>query len=281
VLYFGDFIMGVSRTNKPTQFTVNSVKGIDAIGGTVTNIGGYRIHTFTGNGQQLQITAGSSNIEYLIVGAGGGGGGGDGAGGGGGGEVKYGFVNNVSIGSYAVVLGSGGATPAGSNPGSNGTISTMFTLTSIGGGGGGKSAAGAGAAGACGGGGGYGGLGGTGTVHYNGGNGGSPYPGGGGGGAGGTGFAASGTSAGNGGIALFNSISGASAPYAAGGGGGANDPEGATQGIGGSGIGGNGEYGSVPQTGGLINTGSGAGGMDNSVVGISGGSGIVIVRYIK
>ena len=54
-----------------------------AIGGTVTNIGGYRIHTFTSNGT-LTVT-GNGNVEALVVAGGGGGGSSQTSSGGGGG----------------------------------------------------------------------------------------------------------------------------------------------------------------------------------------------------
>ena len=132
---------------------------------------------------------------------------------------------------------------------------------------------------------------------------------GGGGGAGGVGAPGTTTNAGNGGAGKSSSITGSCVFYAAGGGGGVNgasspgfsasiangDP-----GVGGSGIGGNGgqeatsnpgnQYGNrgdgsngtVDSRGspGNANTGSGGGGASNWTVGGSGGSGIVVIRYI-
>jgi len=84
-----------------------------ATGGTVTENGGYRIHTFTSGGT-LTVTAGGA-VEYLIV-AGGGGSVGvlnsnaSGAGGAGGLLHNVGdALLAVSAQSYPVVVGAGGA----------------------------------------------------------------------------------------------------------------------------------------------------------------------------
>ena len=103
----------------------------------------YKLHTFTGNGT-FQITAGSGNVDYVII-AGGGGGGGTAAnwaGGGGGGAGGY-ITNNASLStnSYSVVRGTGGAgASAGGNKGANGLNSSFNSQTAIGGGGGAGSA---------------------------------------------------------------------------------------------------------------------------------------------
>ena len=49
------------------------VLGFVATGGTVSNITGYRVHTFTSSGEFI-VTSGSANVEYLVVAGGGGGG---------------------------------------------------------------------------------------------------------------------------------------------------------------------------------------------------------------
>ena len=82
-------------------------------------------------------------------------------------------------------------------------------------------------------------------------------------------------SGGYGGAGTANSISGVSVTYAGGGGGGCESP--GTPGTGGAGGGGNGGQG-TPQNG-TANTGGGAGGSGNAQ-GSTGGSGIVIVRYL-
>jgi len=55
-----------------------------ATGGTITNVGGYTIHTFTTSGT-FNVVSGAFNVDYLVVAGGGGGapyrGGGGGAGG--------------------------------------------------------------------------------------------------------------------------------------------------------------------------------------------------------
>ena len=64
------------------------VSGLAATGGNSTiDSGGYRYHVFTSNGT-FTITAGTGNIEYIIVAGGGGGGGGDVGGGGGAGGFR-------------------------------------------------------------------------------------------------------------------------------------------------------------------------------------------------
>ena len=53
----------------------------NALGGTITTAGGYKIHTFTAVGAStFQVLANLTSVEYLVV-AGGGGAGGNGGGG--------------------------------------------------------------------------------------------------------------------------------------------------------------------------------------------------------
>jgi hypothetical protein len=248
---------------------------VSATGGTVTDNGGYRIHTFTGSGT-LTVTTGGS-VEVLVVGGGGGGGAGysSGAGGGGGG-VLHKTAHAVSAASYSIVVGAGGA-GAASQKGANGGNSSAFDLTAFGGGGGGLKSDGL--DGGSGGGAnadstttrlggsatqtsqdgatGYGSAGASATGNYK------------GGGGGGAGAAGSGN---NGGVGQQSSITGTATYYAGGGGTG----WGGTGGLGGGGTttaGGAGDPGD-PNTG-----GGGAGGRDNNAAGGQGGSGIVIVRY--
>lgn len=161
--------------------------GIFATGGEIADITdsgtAYRVHRFTAS-TDFVVTEGSGDVEYLLVGGGGGGGL---TGGGAGGQVLQGTVN-VSVDSYPVIIGVGGA----SRPGSSSTIAGLAGTPS--------SAFGLSAAG------GVGGLAGA---------------GGGGGGAGGV---AAGTAGGPG---LFNQITGKTVYYAAGGGQGvfASDPD--------------------------------------------------------
>lgn len=104
---------------------------IAATGGMVTTSGDYKYHTFTSSGTFSVSAAPSSKyVDYLIV-AGGGGGSQDEGGGGGGMIIITSGV--VSVGSYPIVVGAGGAT------GVNGSNSTAFGKTTIGGGAGGAS----------------------------------------------------------------------------------------------------------------------------------------------
>jgi len=271
----------------------NSSFYIAATGGTVTDVGGYRIHTFTSSGT-LSVTT-SVSVEYLVVAGGGGGGGGRGGGGGAGGllfSTAYSVVNQ----SYTVTIGAGGA--GSTVQGANGNSSSFGTINATGGGGGGSSTS-TGSNGGSGGGGGddSGGprAGGTG-ISGQGFAGGTSNPtgsresGGGGGGAGavgGNGVAGTGGNGGDGGIGLQNSISGSAVYYAGGGGGSSGYGTGALKGTGGLGGGGDGSQHSS-NTGsdavsGTLNTGGGGGGGtyndSTRTTGASGGSGIVIIRY--
>jgi len=127
---------------------------IAATGGTITECGDYRIHTFTGPGTFTVICggtpSGSNTVDYLVV-AGGGGGAGNGGGGGAGGTRFYvapgcapgapALPRNgpaalpVTEQAYPITVGSG----ANGNPGvgSKGSNSIFSTITSTGGGGGG------------------------------------------------------------------------------------------------------------------------------------------------
>jgi hypothetical protein len=263
--------------------------GITATGGTITEVGGYRIHTFTSGGT-FTVTAGSGDVEYLIV-AGGGGGGGistgnvGGGGGGGAGGVRTGSVS-VSTGGYPVTMGAGGTAGTSGTKGGTGGSSSFAGVTATGGGGGASSGAADnnGVSGGSGGGGRTSGSGGTGTLGQgsDGGDGDSSGGAGGGGGATAAGASSSGTSGGNGGNGLTSTINGTSVTYGGGGGGG---------GYGGSagGTGGTGGGGSAPNsrgagTNGTANRGGGGSGASGSSSGSAysggaGGSGIVIIRY--
>jgi hypothetical protein len=254
-------------------------------GGTITSVGGYRIHTFTSGGNFV-VPAHMSplKVEVLVVAGGGGGGNGRGGGGGAGGLI-YNPSFSVS-GSNSVSVGNGGAANT------NGQNSSFATLTAIGGGRGGSHlSVDAGGSGGSGGGAAmnYGSniwAGGAATSGqgYSGGTSGSqgtdnPRNTGGGGGAGGPGVSGSGTNVRpTGGNGLAYDISGSIKYYAAGGGGsrGGTDMSSAGAGYGGTGGGGTGG-GDLTQTAGQANTGSGGGGSEGT--GSAGGSGIVIVRY--
>lgn len=178
-----------------------------ATGGTITTVGGFKIHTFT-TSSSFVIT-GRGRVSFALVAGGGGGGASDrfdgqiAGGGGGGGGVLQVTDTDEPAGTYAVVIGAGGAgavAGTSSQAGANGGDTTYRSNAGVGGGGGGcyGVAGGFGSSqgsdgGNGGGGSGEGGAGGTGTQGYNGGAGGiagSLYrTGGGGGGAGGAGGA--------------------------------------------------------------------------------------------
>lgn len=294
-------------------FSINATVGLEATGGTISNISGYTVHTFTSSGS-FEVTSGTGTVEYLVIGGGGGGGSGSGGGGGAGG-YRTGASYSVSAGNvYTVTVGAGGSGGAGSpgfadnGRGANGSSSVFDTITSAGGGGGGGRANTAGKSGGSGGGGSGGtrGFGNTPSTSPSQGNNGADSEGirdgfssgAGGGGAGTVGGAgyydpSQASIAGNGGAGLASTITGTSVTRAGGGGGGGWNVgpgccgAGAT-GSGGSGGGGNGRTSPTVGISGTVNTGGGGGGTGypypatpaySSVDGGSGGSGIVIIRY--
>ena len=254
----------------PNRFTVVWATGT---GGTITTVGGYKVHKFTSSGSFVVTKSGV--VEYLVV-AGGGSGSKDsgndgystnpGAGGGGGGfrtnvtgSISGGNSSpeaplSLTTGTYSVTVGAGGA--GGTCFAASGGNSVFHTITSIGGGGGGGGCGYSGASGGSGGGSSY--FYNTNTNNYEAfGSPGSGTTGQGfqgglltGGGAGG---AAANESAG--GAGLSSSIDGVSTLYAAG----------AGSGYGGAGT---------------ANRGNGGNGNpSNRNDGYAGGSGIVIIRY--
>ena len=284
-----------------------------ATGGTITECGDFKIHTFTGPGTFTvsKIACGGvteNTVGYLVVAGGGSGGSGGSSitgGGGGAGGFREGrnttYDNftasplvadaptnavNLSVGSYPITVGAGGSpVSAPDAAGNSGSPSTFSTITSAGGGRGGSNNTCA-ANGGSGGGGkesdGTGGSGNTPPVSppqgQNGGNGSEAgNASGGGGGAG----AAGGThpSLATGGNGVSSSITGSSVARA--GGGGANASAG--------GSGGGGDAGGSPSfpTGspnaaggaGTANTGGGGGGAAENLGSGAGGSGVVIIRY--
>jgi len=119
----------------PTSQFVGAV----ATGGTVTEITQdgiqYRVHTFTSDGT-FEVTRGGE-VEYLVVGGGGGGGGGFQGGGGGAGGLIFSDAVAFSVGTYSVVVGSGGnGAPAAdiATNGDNGENSSFNSEIAIGGG---------------------------------------------------------------------------------------------------------------------------------------------------
>jgi hypothetical protein len=271
---------------------------ISATGGTVTESGDFKIHTFTGPGtftvNNGGTAAGSNTVSYTVIGGGGSGGGGSGLGGGGGaGGFREGKASTdsytasplnapaglpVTGGSgYPIVVGGGGTAVSPSTRGNSGTNSSFSTIIGAGGGGGGGSNSSTpltGIAGGSGGGGGEnsgcvgsgGGAGNTPPVSppqgQNGGTGYGGSPGAsaaGGGGAGAVGQAGQPGGGGAGGAGVATSITG-SPVTRAGGGGGAGYLR--SPGSGGSGGGGSGSSNPVPAdaTAGTANTGGGGGG---------------------
>ena len=293
---------------------INGPTFITATGGTITTDGNFKVHTFTSPGTFCvsslgNPTGGSSTVDYLVSAGGGGGGGatswgnaGASGGGAGGYRESSGAASGcyttsplgtgvsalpVSITSYPVTVGGGGAGGPGVNPGSQGSNSVFSTITSAGGGFG--SSQFAANPGGSGGGGSWcsanlGGTGNTPPVSPPQGNPGgdgrvaSPFVNGGGGGA---------TAAGqpyqpsNGigasGAGATSCITASPLGRSGGGGsGGGNDTGPGTSGSCGAGDGG--DNGS-PGTSGIDNRGGGGGGAGRSGTGGSGGSGIVIIRY--
>jgi hypothetical protein len=105
---------------------------ISATGGTITTAGGYRTHTFLASNNFVLSKLSTDNIEYLIV-AGGGSGGTLYGGGGGAGGMLYGNLTyqQISSGTYSMVVGAGGTSVL------NGSNSSGLGILSIGGGAGG------------------------------------------------------------------------------------------------------------------------------------------------
>lgn len=253
------------------------LQGVVATGGTTSDAGGFRTHTFLAS-DSLVVTNGGT-IEYLVV-AGGGSGGGNSStrsgGGGGAGGFKTGSIS-VTPGTYAVTVGAGGMALTPQTSASDGGGSSIGTLVTTTGGGAGASVSGttavAGRAGGSGGGGTCGGVGGVGNL-------GSAGQGNNGGASGTSGSATSGTGGGSaavgvartaiiadGGAGTASSITGTAVTYSVGGG--VRDPSLTT----GSTI----DSSVVPNTG---RGGAGAFLKSTTVrIGANGSSGIVVVKY--
>ena len=288
---------------------------IAATGGTITNSGNDRIHTFTGDGTftvtKLACAPANNAVAYIVVGGGGYGSdhGSGAAGGGGAGGFREGKTDavtpytasplaaatgiTVTATGFPITVGGG----AGSNTGTNGTPSVFSTITSTGGGRGAATGTQTGApyVGAPGGSGGGGdgesnpaaGNGNTPPVNpsqgNNGGHGqsiGGNRAGGGGGGAAAAGTAGASTQQGGpGGAGTPTNITGSDTTFSGGGGGQGQVCKAGTGGAGGGGAAG-GPPGSSG-TNGTANTGGGggAGNTTNGDCGGQGGSGIVVIRY--
>lgn len=285
----------VATGGTTTNYTADGTNGVDGVQ--------YRVHSFTTVGSSsFNVTdAGTDGqVDYLIVAGGGGGGSRHGGAGGAGGMI---LGNNlVSVASFPVVVGVGGAGGiANTSLPATGGNSSLFTFTAFGGGGAGQYSETSsfrrnnGLPGGSGGGGannanpntaGQGGLG-TAGQGNSGGNvitaGGQWASAGGGGAEAAGGNSPNTTTSGSGGAGLSSSISGTTTYYAGGGGGGGNDSNG-TGGSGGIGGGGNGGGNNESGTNGTNGLGGGGGGARASTCftcapGGSGGSGVVIIRY--
>ena len=261
--------------NIPRTFSLTALPPlIIATGGTVTTSSGYTYHTFTASGTfTLSSNPYAKTFDILVVAGGGAGGT---LGGGGGGGVIYSTSISVTNGSYSITVGGGGSN------------SVFSSYTAIAGGSGGDGGVGSnGGSGGGGGaysGGGYGGGSGTAGQGNNGGSGGyhNGYirAGGGGGGAGTVGgntiqYDRGNSGGGGNGLQVWGT-------YYGGGGGGSTYPGGPAGYPGGGGLGGGGGgagLGVSSPTAGSTNTGGGGGGGGDNA-GASGGSGIVIIRFI-
>jgi hypothetical protein len=134
--------MAISRLRQPTFYNLSVARAAAyaELGGSATEVGGYRVHTFSLTSDTIEFTS-PGQIDYLIV-AGGGAGGGltsstpPGGGGGAGGLLTG--STTVSVGTYTISVGLGGAT-ASLNKGQNGSDSSISSIGScIGGGAGGS-----------------------------------------------------------------------------------------------------------------------------------------------
>ena len=306
---------GWKNVQDSTSNAIGAVDYISATGGTETECGDFKIHTFTGPGTFTvsavsNVCAARNTVGYLVVAGGGGGGANRGGGGGGGGfregrnvpidnftaspKVADAPTNAVTVTgqAYPITVGAGGNGAAYPEIAPSGSVSTFDSITSAGGGGGGgafTSCGNGGSGGSGGGGAGYdttSSAGAAGNVpsvsppQGNGGGNGAPQqPGGSGGGGGGataSGSNASGSSGGNGGAGATTSINGSPVGRAGGGGGGPWN-SGTTS----ASDGGGGGVQTTPNTAanpGTANTGGG-GGAGYWGGGGNGGSGLVIIRY--
>jgi hypothetical protein len=280
-----------------------------ANGGTVTTLTqngiNYRVHTFNSSGT-LSVTKGG-DVEVLMVAGGGGGGSAadsywETGGGGGAGGLIHNTGFPVTDGTnYTVTIGAGGigglsqTAISPSNRSGDGSNTTFSTLTAVGGGGGGGAYYSANIGGSGGGADSYlyqPGANGTQFQGYAGGSGngqsssllGAAGGGGGAGGIGQNGQSGSPYKGGDGGIGQSFTFVGNTPTYYAGGGGGKT----AINGSGPGGTGGNGGGGNGGAAGGVVlgdsgtaNTGGGGGGgLSTSTPTGSGGSGVVMIRYI-
>ena len=157
-LIYVDGTKGWQDIHDSTSNVTGTPNFIVATGGTITESGNDKIHTFTGDGTftvQTAPTPANNNISYMVI-AGGGGGGKSRAAGGGAGGFREGKTPAtsytasplnapaglpVSVQAYPVTIGGGGAgSTTASERGASGVNSTFSSITSAGGGGGGSNA---------------------------------------------------------------------------------------------------------------------------------------------
>lgn len=102
---------------------IGSMKGavaFSATGGTTTNSGGYRYHTFNASGSFV-VAGASKSMDVLVVG-----GGANGGGTGGGAGLFSTSTQTVGIGTYTVTVGAGGSNPSSIR--SNGSGETTYNI---------------------------------------------------------------------------------------------------------------------------------------------------------
>ena len=145
------FRLKVNQSGQTATFSSNvtivgPVSSIEATGGTITNDGNYRVHTFTTSANlnitSVSVTPSRNTMNYLVVGGGGGAGSGADtfyAGGGGGGAAAATGNITASMGllPITITVGAGGsgataAVPTASTDGSNSSIFTSSGETARG-----------------------------------------------------------------------------------------------------------------------------------------------------
>jgi hypothetical protein len=253
---------------------------MDGTGGTITFVGGNKIHTFTADGTFTVTDAGNADVLVVAGGGGGSNGASDRTGGGGGaGGVREVLTHAFTVGAKAVVVGAGGVANSG-----NGGPSSLDGISCVGGGHGGRDSSAA-ATGGSGGGerhnqstgaAGTAGEGNAGAGGYDPGS--PPFLAGGGGGAGAAAVRPTSPSpVGVGGAGISSSLSGAATFYGGGGGGG---PQGGAVTVAAGGVGGGGDGNrDAAGSAGTNGLGGGGGGGANGGNGAAGGSGVVIISY--
>ena len=153
-LVYADATKGWLSVEEGTGFVGEAF--ISATGGTTSESGDYRIHTFTGPGtfavSSLASCSANNKVDYLVVAGGGGATGAAGSGAGAGGfrlsndtcmpaPLTSPLANatgiTVTAQAYPIAVGAGGTAPNPTNPpGTSGSASTFDSITSAGGGGG-------------------------------------------------------------------------------------------------------------------------------------------------